>query len=200
MIRPRTASMSTLAFATLLTLAVSAVAAGTVVFTSSTFDADDEGWTVQGEAQGPNHHATGGKKDGYISATDPPSTTGTSYWKAPAKFLGSLGAAFNGKLSYDIRDVGAGSTFGDADVVLASGGTVLEYRQKKRPKGAKWAHFGVKLNGRKGWVDGSNGAKASPQQMQSVLSSLDTLLIRGEYRNGAETLDIDNVVLKVKAK
>ena len=179
-------------------LAASAVAA-TVTVASSTFDADADGWTIQGEAQGPDYHATGGTEGGYISATDPLSTTGTSYWKAPAKFVGSLGQAFNGKLSYDIRDTGALPTFRDPDVVLRSGSLVLEYRQKKRPKGSRWTHFNVKLNGKKGWVDGSTGQRATPQQMQTVLSSLDSLLVRGEYRIGPEVFDIDNVVLKARA-
>jgi len=181
-------------------LAVSAAAAAAVTVASSTFDSDADDWTVFGAAQGPNYHATGGKKGGYVSATDPPNSSGTSYWRAPAKFLGSVGQALNGKLSYDIRDIGPGATFADPDVSLQSAGLVLEYRQKKRPKGKSWAHFVVKLNGKKGWVDGSTGLKATPQQMQTVLSSLDALLIRGEFRNGPETLDIDNVVLKTPAR
>lgn len=181
-------------------LAASASAAGLVTVATSTFDADADGWTILGEAEGPTFHATGGKSGGYISATDPPGSSGTSYWRAPARFLGNQAQAFNGKLSYDIRDIGPGRTFADPDVSVQGGGLVLEYRQKKRPKGKAWAHFSVKLNGKKGWIDTSNGRKATSLQMQTALASLNALLVRGEYRSGPETLDIDNVLLRVKAQ
>lgn len=204
MTRPRATTNPTLrisaAFLTAAVLAASASAAGLTTAQSSTFDADADGWTILGEAEGPVFHATGGKQGGYISATDPAGSSGTSYWLAPAKYLGDQSQALNGKLSYDIRDVGPGRTFGDPDVSVQGGGLVLEYRQKKRPKGKAWAHFSVKLNGKKGWIDTSNGRKATSQQMQTALSSLNALLIRGEYRSGPETLDIDNVLLRVKAQ
>lgn len=178
----------------------SASAAGLVTSQSSTFDADDEGWTILGEAQGPVFHATGGKSGGYVSATDPPGSSGTSYWQAPAKYLGDRSGAFNGKLSYDVRDVGAGTVFGDPDVSVQGGGLALSFRQRKRPKGSKWTHFSVTLHGRTGWVDAQTGRRATKQQMQTALASLDALLVRGEYRNGPETFDLDNVVLRVKAQ
>lgn len=168
----------------------------TFVIAESTFDADAEGWTLVGEAQGPNWQATGGNPDGYVSATDPPSTTGTSYWRAPGAFLGDVSAAFGQKLRFELRDAGPGNTFRDSDVVLVGGPTTLVYRQKGVPKTKRFKRFSVKLARGKRWTDASTGLKATTEQMQSVLSSLDTLLIRGEFRNGPETFDLDNVVLR----
>ncbi|MCE9636716.1 MAG: hypothetical protein K8T90_13515 [Planctomycetes bacterium] len=210
MTRPRASTNSTLrmtaALLTAAVLAASASAAGLTTAQSSTFDADADadadadGWTILGEAQGPVYHATGGKQGGYISATDPPGSSGTSYWRAPAKFVGNQSQAFNGKLSYDIRDIGPGRTFADPDVSVQGGGVVLEFRQRKRPKGKAWAHFNVTLTGKRGWVDASTGRKATAQKMQTALSSLNVLLIRGEYRTGQETFDIDNVLLRARVK
>jgi hypothetical protein len=44
-------------------------------------------------------------------------------------------------------------------------------------------------------VESLDGQPATEQQMKSVLSSLTSLLIRGEYRDGNETGDIDNIIL-----
>jgi len=36
----------------------------------STFDFDGEGWTIEGDGDGPTYHSTGGNPGGYITATD----------------------------------------------------------------------------------------------------------------------------------
>ncbi len=50
---------------------------------SSTFDKNDAGWTVVGDAQGglsiPDYFVEGGNPDGYVSATDDV-TGGAWYW------------------------------------------------------------------------------------------------------------------------
>jgi hypothetical protein len=199
MIRVRRATAALVVVPAFLFAAALATPAGSaVVVASSTFDADADGWTVAGEAVGPDYHATGGKAGGYISAVDPAGSTGTSYWQAPAKFLGNVSQAFNGRLSFDIRDAGAGRTYGANDVVLQSGSLVLAYHQSKRPKAKSWTHVSVKLGATKGWLDWSTRLRPTPQQMQSALASLDRLIIRGEFRNGPETLAIDNVVMRAK--
>jgi hypothetical protein len=202
--RIRIASKSTVLVAAVVMLggafAASASATKFATVAKSTFAAADDGWTVQGAAVGPTFHAKGGKGGGYISANDPAGTSSTSFWIAPAKYLGNLGASLKGTLTFDMRDVGPGDTYTDPDVILKSGSLVLDYRQSKRPKGKAWLHIAVKLDGKKGWVDRSTGLQATPQQMQTALGSLDTLLVRGEYRNGPEVFDLDNVVLKIPAK
>ena len=167
---------------------------------SSTFDADADGWTINGEAQGPNPKASGGHPGGYVSATDPPSTTGTSYWSAPSKFLGARNTSYKSKLTFDLRDSGPGRTFREADVVLISGSMVLEYRQKRIPKSKRWTRFTVKFVKSRAWTDASTGRKATSLQLLQALAALDALLIRGEFRNGAETFDLDNVVLYANAQ
>lgn len=200
--RVRLVPLGMLACASLVASHPAATAAprGATVVASSTFDADAEGWTILGEAQGPNFQATGGRPGGYVAATDPPSTTGTSYWQAPGKFLGDRSSSYGQKLTFDLRDDGPGSAFRDPDVVVGNGALVLEYRQSRRPSAKRWSRFAVKLDGRKGWTDASTGRRALTSQMRDVLASLDLLLIRGEFRNGPETFDLDNVVLRGKAR
>jgi hypothetical protein len=176
--------------------AADAAKSSTFTITSSTFDADAQGWTILGEAQGPNHRASGGHPGGYVSADDPAGTSGTSYWSAPTAFLGDVGAAYRMKLTYDLRDQGPGRTFRDPDVVLSSGSLDLEYRQKRQPGSKRFTRFTVRLEGKKGWTDHATGRRPTASQMQSALAALDRLLIRGEFRNGAETFDLDNVVLQ----
>jgi len=180
--------------------AADAAKTSTVTIASSTFDSDADGWTILGEAQGPNHRATGGRPGGYVSADDPAGTSGTSYWRAPAKFLGDRSAAYRTKLTFDLRDKGPGIVFRNPDVVLYAGSLALAYRQKRTPKSKSLTRFTVRLDGKKGWTDASTGKRATATQMQTVLAALDTLLIRGEFRNGAETFDLDNVVLRGKTQ
>lgn len=184
----------------LAALAGHAAAARLTFAASHTFDADAEGWTVFGEAQGPMFETATDRHAGYISAADPEGSTGTSYWDAPDAFLENLPGALDGKLSYEVRSVGAGTMFSDPDVVVQGGGNVLEYRHKRRPKGRRWSRFSLKLNGARGWKNGLTGRQATRTLMENALLSADSLLIRGEFRNGPETFDLDNVVLKVRGR
>ncbi len=189
-------------------LLVSAVAAGfagnaaaakkLVPVVTNTFAADAEEWTVLGEAQGPNLQVAEDRHGGYISATDPQGTTGTSYWQAGPTVLKYLTGAFNGRVSYEVRSVGDGPVFKDADIVIEGGGNVLVYRNAKKLKGARWTKFKVKLSGTRGWKDGNTGRKASKALMQAALGSIESFLVRGEFRNGPETFDLDNFILSTK--
>lgn len=163
-----------------------------------TFDADAQEWTVLGEAKGPNFQVAEDRHAGYISANDPQGTTGTSYWQAGPTVLKFMTGAFNGKISYEVRSVGDGPVFKDADIVIEGGGNVLVYRNKKKLKGTRWTKFKVTLNGGRGWKDGNTGRKASKALMQAALGSIDSVLIRGEFRNGPEAFDLDNFVLSTK--
>ena len=79
------------------------VGPGKGIIAESTFDADDEGWTVSGDAQGgsviPDYLAEGGNPDGYISAKDNV-TGGVWYWKAPDLYLGDVSGAYGHTLTY----------------------------------------------------------------------------------------------------
>jgi hypothetical protein len=71
----------------------------------STFDADDEGWTIAGDAQAgsiaPNFNADGGNPGGFISADDDVAG-GVWYFQAPERFGGDASAAYGGTPEFDM--------------------------------------------------------------------------------------------------
>ncbi len=163
----------------------------------STFDTNDEGWTVSGDAQGgtgkPVHHASGGNPGGNVSAVDN-HTGGTWYWRAPAQYRGDMSGAYRGVLKFDLKQSATARPFADDDVVLTGNNTALVYRTRSQP-GTAWTTFRVRLDESAGWVDRATGKQATRRQMQSVLSSLSDLLIRGEYQDGVDQGWLDNVLL-----
>ncbi len=166
------------------------------VIARSRFSTDDEGWRLQGKAAGPTHQSSGGNPGGFIFAVDPAGTVATSYWVAPEPFLGDVRGSFMGSLSFDIRVSGKGPLFRDADVVLEGAGLRLTYRHDRRPRVDRWTHVSVRLDGRAGWRNSATGNRPSAANMKAVLKNLEVLLIRGEFREGPEVFQLDNVVLK----
>jgi len=160
----------------------------------STFDTDDEGWTVTGDAQGgsviPDYHATGGNPGGYISADDNVQG-GTWYWKAPAKFRGNHSGAYGDTLSYELRQTPNTSQFDNVEVYLRGGGITLTYETSHPSTG--WTPYSITLTESGGWLDG--GAAPTQARMKLVLGDITDIQIRGEFRSGADTGSLDNVVM-----
>lgn len=161
---------------------------------SSTFDTDDEGWTVTGDAQGgsivPDYHSTGGNPGGFISADDDVQG-GTWYWKAPAKFRGNHLSAYGDTLSYDLRQTSTSNAFSNVEIHLRGGGISLTY-ETSHP-GTTWTSYSIDLTELAGWLNGA--AAPSQAEMQQVLADITDLQIRGEFRSGADTGSLDNVVM-----
>lgn len=167
----------------------------------SSFDKDDEGWTVTGDVQNvsarPDYHSTGGNPGGYLSATDE-TTGGVWYWNAPDKFLGSKKAAFNKKLQYDMKQSGLNNQFEGEDIILESADMILVYSFPVHPD-TSWTRFSVKLSSEAGWKKNNlNGEDAGDDDLKRVLSGLTALKIRGEYITGPDFGSIDNVCLFLK--
>jgi hypothetical protein len=160
---------------------------------SSSFDQDDEGWIVVGDAFGPYYAATGGYPGGHIYATDFV-IGGVWYWQAPAKFLGDKSAAYGGTLTFDLRQSNISSQFDDIDVILSTGDSTLIFDTPYNP-GAEWTAYTVNLTASPGWLNATTGRPATEAELRLVLSSLTELDIRGEYRTGTDTGSLDNVVL-----
>lgn len=176
-----------------LTFAINS-ASGAVV--TSTFDVDTEGWLVVGDSTSgiPIHVATGGNPDGHIQAADRVAG-GVWYFQAPAKFYGDKSGAYNQLLTYDLKQTGSGSQFDAYDVLLKGAGIELRLGESETsnplPVGS-WVSYSISLN-ESGWFKG--GVAATQADMMTVLASLDTLRIRGEYISGSDTGRLDNVSL-----
>ncbi len=169
-------------------------AAGTV---RSSFDAGNEGWAIWGDAQGgaatPTYYASGGNPGGYVSATDDV-TGGTWYWQAPAKFHGDFSSALGQTLTFQLRQSATDSPWDAADILLTGGGKTLVL-DNLAPPGTGWTQYTVSLDTSAGWRVGADGPAATTEDLQGVLGDLTDLLIRGEFRYGPDTGDLDNVVL-----
>lgn len=171
--------------------------AGAAAAADSPFDTDSEGWTAFGDAAGPvSWVATGGLPDGHIRVRDSVSG-GVTYFVASDDYLGDQSGSFNRTLSFDLMQIfsGSPSQFDAADVVLTGGGLTLVYDTAANPGNGVWTHYDVLLTG-SGWKVGTlGGAAATDEQMKTVLGSLTALRIRSEFRTGADTGALDNVVL-----
>jgi Laminin B (Domain IV) len=139
---------------------------------------------------------SGGNPDGFIALADPSGST--FYFDAPAKFLGNQNASYGQSLSWDIRSIFAVGTvlnLAPADLVLSGGGITLVYDAPFAPTPGSWTSFNVILN-ESGWKNGSLlGANATASDMHAVLSSLSSLRILGEYGDGTDTGNLDNIAL-----
>lgn len=161
----------------------------------STFDLSTEGWTSFGGGT-VAFGAAGGNPAGHAVLVNP-SDGLTSYFVAPAAFLGNASSALGSTLTFDLKQnyfPDFTSPFDAEDVVLIGNGITLVYDLLVNPALNAWTSYVVPLDAT-GWrVNTLGGAAATQQQFFSVLSALGTLRIRSEYRNGEDTGFLDNVV------
>jgi hypothetical protein len=174
------------------------------ILAQSTFDASDEGWSIRTLDDGcvlvdlmiftHTWFDTGGNPGGYVRHVDPGEGR-TAYWYAPAAFLGDRSGAYGGLLSFDLRQSARSSQYDTADIVLRGGGITLFFDTPYNPY-TGWTRYHTLLHESAGWRVGScAGPLATQADMQQVLGALTDVLIRAEYRSGADTDSLDNVRL-----
>ncbi len=192
------ATLAAVAVVALVALAGCSGGSGPATITS-TFDDGAESWTVVGDAQGgvaePTHVPEGGNPGGHLEATDDVSG-GVWYWNASPDYLGDVSAYEGETLSFDLRQSATDSQFDAPDVILESGDTRLGYdfgNASDHP-GTNWTRYEVELSA-DGWTNLDTGEPATEEEFEGVLSDLDQLWIRGEYREGSDTGGIDTVEL-----
>lgn len=182
-----------------LILAVfAAVAAAATPLVASRFNVNGEGWLVAGDATSatPTYVAGGGNPGGYLSSTDS-AVGGVTYWVAPAKFRGNKSAAYDGFLTFDLRQSATDTQFDTNDVVIAGDGLTLAHDTAVNPAAAPaWTNYRVRLRASQ-FADVTSGTPepATKRDVQRVLGSITSLQIRAEYRTGPDTDDLDNVRL-----
>jgi Laminin B (Domain IV)/PEP-CTERM motif len=170
----------------------------------STFDANDEGWTVTSftnsgtgdfstfSSSGVIYNAAGGNGGGYVSKLDP--DTGDFYFSAPTSFLGNQSGAigFNYDLKYDST-----VDYQTFDVVMRSATKTLVYRSNPNTvPSPNWSSFSVSFSPAATWTVGVGGSVATAADFSDVLGNLSGFYIKGEYTAGVvETTGLDNVNL-----
>ncbi|QKY21036.1 hypothetical protein B4589_011855 [Halolamina sp. CBA1230] len=169
---------------------------------SSTFDEDDDGWKITGDAQGgasvPDYEPSAGNPAPSISATDDVQG-GTWYFEAPGKFLGGKSGFYGGTLSFDLMQEfsGSPSQFDNDDITLSGGGLTLTYDTAQNPgngTSGNWTSYNVTLDESDNWM--VSGSAATQTEIETVLADLTELRIRGEYRSGSDKGYLDNVSMQ----
>ena len=90
---------------------------------ASNFDADTEGWTIEGDVQSFTWQSSGGDPGGHLAWVDAASGA-DSYWDASSAYLGDKSGYYGGSFSYAIDDT-ANSYSGVPDIDLTGGGLTL---------------------------------------------------------------------------
>jgi hypothetical protein len=186
----------------ILTVALAALAAAPagpamaeVILAQSTFDADLDGWTVQG-GYGLSHELAGGNPGGFALAAAPP-PDGNNYsgqFFAPAKFLGDLTALDgNGAIRWDHRVIEIGSSpvdFAPLQVALFSGGAAAAFAGPAS-SADDWVSAEALFDEALWTVSGAAWA--------DILADVTAIRIRGEVVNNAgsfeDAVGLDNVFL-----
>jgi hypothetical protein len=171
------------------------------VLVESSFDAGQDGWSdwdANGKSAPITYHPTNGISGGYLSLDEVGNGDGaTTYWVAPAKFLGDQRPAFGGAIEFTAKQSSRDSQSGVVNnkcVVLVGGGLTLNYTSPYRPCDA-WTHFAVPLLPAFWQVDDGSGRAPTLEEMLLVLGNLTTLRVRAEYRAGNDVDSIDSVRL-----
>lgn len=190
----RTCSPGALLVAAVAAVGLSSTPAGATV---STFDVDDEGWMIVGDAQGgsanPTYNSTGGNPGGHISATDDV-TGGTWFFSAPEKFLGDRTGAYGTELTFDLIQDSTSSQYINTDIWLRGATLNLAFDTSYNP-GRDWTSYAIAIDENAGWRVGViGGPMATQSDIMAVLQDVRALEIRGEFRTGGDRGGLDNVV------
>ena len=160
------------------------------------FSTSTDGWQVAGDTglASPIVEPAGGRSGGYISNVDEAAGE-TWYFQAPASVLTQLAAAEGGRIEYSLKQSSApAEAFPDDDIVIVGPAGRLSYRFDYAP-GTAWTDFSVPLSASANWRWNWN-ARATAEQIRSVLSNPLRLEIRGEYVTGDDTGGMDQFVLR----
>ena len=159
------------------------------------FTTSAQGWVISGDTSRaePVFHPSGGSPGGHISHVDE-ALGETWYFRAPDSVLRQLAAAENGTLSYSLKQSSDDTGFLDDDVIIVGPAGRLSFRFDTSP-GTDWTPFSVKLTAAAAWRWNWN-ARATQEQIHSVLANPTSLEIRGEYHTGPDEGALDNVVLR----
>ena len=174
---------------------------------TSTFNSNAEGWTAPSANGGITYSATGGNPGGLVSGNPFFFNLGATtiyypfYFVAPAAYRGNRSAYYNGTLQYDIQVSSAAASNQYAEVSIGNSlvDTLYYFPTVTNAPTTAWTPYSVVFNNALGFWKTSNsptGAIATEALIQSVLTNLTGLEIRGLYRDSNTTNRLDNVSLR----
>ncbi len=167
---------------------------GVPAYASSTFEVDDEGWTIgnNGTATMPTSNRSGGNPDGNLCGQDM-ADGDIWYFVAPTKYLGNASSVYGKRLTFDLKQGTIYNQIRGRDVVLNGGGLAIIFNFRATP-GLDWTPYSIRLDDASGWELDGQAMPATESDLRTVLGSLTSLRIRGEFYDGPlDTACLDNV-------
>ncbi|MFT5467680.1 MAG: hypothetical protein ACI8UO_002787 [Verrucomicrobiales bacterium] len=169
------------------------------------FDADSAGWKVEGDAEesagDPEYHAEGGNPGGCLLANDE-TRGGVWNWSAPDHFRAEFAEDVLAnrdepdlRMVFDLKQSDATSPFEYANVILNSKDLELTYLDGEPPK-TDWTSYQIPLNA-SAWRIKSGEEVPTEKQFVEVLRNLEKILVRGEFREGEDVGQLDNIGLRI---
>ncbi len=167
----------------------------------SSFDANDEGWSVNGDAAGKIElRSVGGNPGGHVCGKDGVNAD-LWYFVAPSRFLGDKSNVYEQRLTWDLKQDQMFQQVSGRDVVIQGTGLTIIFNLKATP-GREWTAYSARLDAtaNSGWrVDQPGGGDpttfpfATEAEMRSVLKNVTSLRFRGEFTDGPDSACLDNV-------
>lgn len=170
---------------------------GVASYANSTFEVDADGWTLGNNADDtvPMLNLKGGNPDGNICGRDT-ADGDIWYFVAPAKYLGNASAVWGKRLTFDLKQGSIYNQIRGRDVILNGGGLSIVVNSKFAP-GLDWTPYSIRIDDQSDWtIDNQTGTgpAATEADIRTVLGSLTSLRIRGEFVDGLnDTACLDNV-------
>lgn len=178
--------------------------ASAVAQITSTFNADDEGWTFSDQNLNPqtvNYSSTGGNPGGHVA-----SIIGGQvyYWTSPSKFNGNIAYFSYGQiLSFDLQNPVTPTIHGlygyDVAIRLPGGGELVHTLPTLPAVAPSWSTHTVRLDETTEWRFGSpTGPIATKAQIIQYLSGVASLRINGKFvsTGTGASASLDNVRLE----
>ena len=156
----------------------------------STFDNDDEGWSIRGEGSDITYHTSGGNPypGGFISAKD--WGEGSWFFLAPDTWAGDWTSYIGGIVSFDLKLI-LGDTnayWPGVDIIIETEdiGNYAQWSSGIDPGLGTWTHYEVRISE-------SNFKIIGDRTWNEILSNVTSILIRGDRISGQDTVGIDNI-------
>lgn len=159
------------------------------------FNTNDGGWSANADAQSFSYIPVSGADGGYVEGVD--RTSGDVwYFVGGLPFTGDLSEFAGGTLEYSLRQASATSQFDDVDVIIVGADRSIgfDFPLEQNP-GEDWTTYNIDLTAEVGWFDLVTDAVLSDAEIAAVLSDVQALQIRGEYRTGPDSAQLDDVIL-----
>ena len=153
------------------------------------FENGTEGWTGYADFRDFSTRSSASSVDGDYLFIKDRGEGGTVYFRAPLAYGGDWSHFYQGEMSFYLWIGGPGGHFYRDDVVLYDGsGNRLAMRFDHNPYTSGFFPFRVTMDETEGWL--YNGVAATAEDVQSVLSDVADLFIRGEYLDRAGRLGL----------